>query len=349
MCELIESAIPADKQLAATSRMNNLEKRPNVVVLLTTQWRAQSTGYSGDGNAVTPFLDMLAEQSIDFYQAVTPHPFGVFARGAFLTGVACPENGISDYYDPLPAGATTIAHRYRKRGYETAFFGKWQLYERDRKVPVVGEDHAKIEVPVNRRGGFSFWEGFESGFLLNDGFYHGSALGAPQRIEGYQSEVVVGRLEEFLKSRASDQPLFTVLSLDPPHPYFLPQEVRGDSEIVETARRELSGYYAHIEATDRAVGRLVASLKRELDWENTIFVFSSVHGDMHGSHGLFRKGWPHEASVRVPLLVSWPSVFKSARRDPLLISLLDLGPTLFGLCFEGDRWGSGGPSEGLDL
>ena len=32
-------------------------------------------------------------------------------------------------------------------------------------------------------------------------------------------------------------------------------------------------------------------------------VFTSVHGDMHGAHGLFRKGWPHEESVRVPLLV----------------------------------------------
>jgi arylsulfatase A-like enzyme len=35
---------------------------------------------------------------------------------------------------------------------------------------------------------------------------------------------------------------------------------------------------------------------------------TSVHGDMHGSHGLFRKGWPHEESVRVPLLVRCPGV-----------------------------------------
>ena len=32
-------------------------------------------------------------------------------------------------------------------------------------------------------------------------------------------------------------------------------------------------------------------------------IFTSVHGDMHGAHGLFRKGWPYEESIRVPLLV----------------------------------------------
>ena len=153
---------------------------------MTTQWRAQSTGYGGDGNASTPFLDSLAEESIDFFQAVTPHPFGVFARAAFLTGVACPDNGIAGYYDPLPENAQTLANLYQDQGYDTAFFGKWQLFERDRKAPVVGIEHALVEVPENRRGGFSHWEGFESGFLLNDGYYHGSKIGPPKKMEGYQ-------------------------------------------------------------------------------------------------------------------------------------------------------------------
>jgi arylsulfatase A-like enzyme len=51
-------------------------------------------------------------------------------------------------------------------------------------------------------------------------------------------------------------------------------------------------------------------------------VVTSVHGDMHGAHGLFRKGWPHEESVRVPLLVRRPG--EPPRRDDSPISLLDL-------------------------
>ncbi len=90
------------------------------------------------------------------------------------------------------------------------------------------------------------------------------------------------------------------------------------SEVESKARGELAGYYAHIEATDRAIGRLVAAMPRE----NTIVVFTSVHGDMHGAHGLFRKGWPHEESVRVPLLVRAPGV--KARQDDAAVSLVDL-------------------------
>jgi arylsulfatase A-like enzyme len=79
----------------------------------------------------------------------------------------------------------------------------------------------------------------------------------------------------------------------------LPANVPRGGEIETQARRELAGYYAHIEATDRAIGQLLARVPRE----NTLVVFTSVHGDMHGAHGLFRKGWPHEESVRVPLVV----------------------------------------------
>ena len=83
------------------------------------------------------------------------------------------------------------------------------------------------------------------------------------------------------------------------------------------ARQELAGYYAHIEATDRAIGALVRAVTSD-----TIVVFTSVHGDMHGAHGLFRKGWPHEESVRVPLLVRMPGV--AARKDDAAVSLVDL-------------------------
>ncbi|HRL14375.1 MAG TPA: vitamin B12 dependent-methionine synthase activation domain-containing protein, partial [Aggregatilineales bacterium] len=42
--------------------------------------------------------------------AVTPHPFGPFARAALLTGEPSPENGVRDYFDPLPGDARTVAH-----------------------------------------------------------------------------------------------------------------------------------------------------------------------------------------------------------------------------------------------
>lgn len=318
---------------------------PNILWILTTQWRAQACGYAGDPNARTPCLDALAARGVNFAQAVTPHPFGPFARAALLTGVPSPENGVRDYFDPLPAAARTVAHDMGDRSYSTAFFGKWHLYKRDRSSGLTGEAHATIVVPPQFRGGFAFWEGFESGFLLNNPWLHGTRLPIPVRFEGYQGDVVCGRASEHLRSLAG--PWFAVVSLEAPHPpYGSPAsgvpardpaglKLRGNvpAEAASRARRDLAGYYAHIEATDRAIGRLVESLPAA-----TRIVVTSVHGDMHGSHGLFRKGWPHEESVRVPLLVNGTG---GPRRDESPISLV-------GLAGMARAWADGGEAAPPD-
>jgi len=311
--------------------------RPNILWIVTTQWRAQACGYAGDANARTPSLDSLAAQGVNFSQAVTPHPFGPFARAALLTGVPSPENGIRDYFDPLPAGTRTVAQALAAQGYATAFFGKWHLGKRDAAAPLVGDEHAKIVVRPGERGGFEFWEGFESGFLLNDPWLHGTRLPQPWRFEGYQADVVCARASEFLaggrEEAGGGRPWFCVVSLEAPHPPYdapaagvaprdpreivLPLNVPLGGPVEEKARRELAGYYAHIEAADRAIGRLLEGH----GGAGTIVVFTSAHGDMHGAHGLFRKGWPYEESVRVPLLVRVPG---ETGRSDAPVSLLDL-------------------------
>jgi arylsulfatase A-like enzyme len=318
-----------------------MPERPNILWIVTTQWRAQACGYAGDPNARTPALDRLAAGSIDFTQAVTPHPFGPFARAALLTGVPSPKNGVRDYFDPLPASARTIALLLASEGYATAFFGKWHLARRDPAEPLVGEAHAKIIVPAAERGGFEFWEGFESGFLLNDPWLHGSRLPTPTRFAGYQSDVLCDRTRDWIGGQAQDgRPWFTMVSLEAPHPPYgapagvepadpsalvLAPSVPRGGETEARARPELAGYYAHIEATDRAIGVLWDSLRAN-SAAPTIVVFTSVHGDMHGAHGLFRKGWPYEESVRVPLLVHLPAALggRGGVRTNQLASLLDL-------------------------
>lgn len=329
-----------------------------------------ATGYAGDVNARTPWLDGLASEAINYTQAVTPHPLGPQARAALLTGKLCPENGVKGYWDALPvydekkqvrasslahgeAGGhrpplqgRTVAHALKDRGYATAWFGKWHLAERDRSAPFVGEAHAKQIVPPERRGGFELWEGFESGFLLNDPWLHGTRIEAPRKFKGYQSDVLVQRAAGWIVdcgSRNADlgKPFFAVASLEAPHPPYhapaphvaevkpgdlkLRANVPAGGDIEKQAREEMAGYYAHIEATDRAIGKLLS----EVDLSETIVVFTSVHGDMHGAHGLFRKGWPYEESIRVPLLVRHPggkgrSKKEEGRKDPSPVSLVDL-------------------------
>lgn len=335
--------------------------RPNILVIVTTQWRAQATGYAGDKNALTPWLDGLAAEAVNYTQAVTPHPLGPQARAALLTGRLCPENGVCSYEDPLPADARTVAHAMGNRGYTTAFFGKWHLAPRDRSAPLVGEVHAKTIVPTERRGGFEMWEGFEGGFLLNNPWLHGTRIATPQHFKGYQSDVVCQRAgiwsrEHSQRHMEGGKPYFCMVSLEAPHPpYHAPaphvREVKPAEIILranvplggpveQQAREELAGYYAHIEATDRALGQLLA----EVDLSDTIVVFTSVHGDLHGSHGLFRKAWPYEESIRIPLLIRPLRAVnrkrqngEGGRKDDAPVSLLDL-PHMLVAWAEGREW-----------
>lgn len=350
--------------------------QPNILWIVTTQWRAQATGYAGDVNALTPWLDGLASEAVNYTQAVTPHPMGPQARAALLTGQLCPGNGVSGYWDALPVYdekkdgkdgghrpplqlGRTVAHALRDRGYATGYFGKWHLAERDRTAPFVGEAHARMIVPPDRRGGFEFWEGFEGGFLLNDPWLHGTRIEQPKHFKGYQSDVLIQRASEWSKEQGmrrveGGRPYFCVVSLEAPHPPYhapaphvrevKPAEIKLRANVpvggpVEhQAREELAGYYAHIEATDRAIGKLIA----EVDLSDTIIVFTSVHGDMHGSHGLFRKGWAYEESIRVPLLIRFPKTEgrrkkEEGRTDGSPVSLVDLSHMAVAWA-EGREW-----------
>ncbi|MBE2212336.1 MAG: sulfatase-like hydrolase/transferase [Opitutaceae bacterium] len=301
-------------------------------------------GHVGDVNARTPALDRLAAEGVSYGAAVTPHPFGPFARAALLTGVPCPANGVRDYYDPLPDDARTIAHELAARGYATAWFGKWHLARRDPAAPLVGETHARMVVPPESRGGFAFWEGFEGGFLLNDPWLHGTRLPDPVCVPGYQSDILCRRAEAWQSEPArTDRPWFSVVSLEAPHPPYdaptpepdsscdpreivLDPNVPRGGEVEARARRELAGYYAHVAATDAAIGRLLAAVRARVSagGRATSVVFFSVHGDMHGAHGRFRKGWPHDESVRVPLITArWPGA-DGPRIDHRPVSLIDL-------------------------
>ena len=60
--------------------------KPNIVFVLTDQWRAQATGYAGDPNVKTPHLDALAVRSINFENAVSVCPVCTPYRASLMTG-----------------------------------------------------------------------------------------------------------------------------------------------------------------------------------------------------------------------------------------------------------------------
>ncbi len=65
--------------------------------------------------------------------------------------------------------------------------------------------------------------------------------------------------------------------------------------------------------------------------DDTIIVFSSDHGDMHGSHGVYKKQWPWSEAIKVPFAIRYPNVVAKGYRLQTPISVIDIMPTLLGL------------------
>lgn len=72
----------------------------------------------------------------------------------------------------------------------------------------------------------------------------------------------------------------------------------------ELARQAQIGYYACITHLDHQIGRLIMALIEQELYDDTIFLFTSDHGEELCDHHMFRKSRPYEGSCNIPLIIS---------------------------------------------
>ncbi|MCB9769591.1 MAG: sulfatase-like hydrolase/transferase, partial [Candidatus Omnitrophica bacterium] len=72
--------------LASTGKEVSSQEKPNVVYVFADQWRAQSFGHCGDPDAITPNIDALSKESVNFTHAVSGMPVCSPYRASLLTG-----------------------------------------------------------------------------------------------------------------------------------------------------------------------------------------------------------------------------------------------------------------------
>ncbi|HBQ63543.1 MAG TPA: sulfatase, partial [Clostridiales bacterium] len=101
----------------------------------------------------------------------------------------------------------------------------------------------------------------------------------------------------------------------------------------ETEKKEyIADYYAMISLIDDQLGRLLDTLERTGQKENTVIFFHSDHGEMLCDHGLILKGaYFYQELVHIPLIVSWPGHFPSGVQSRALVELVDLPETILEL------------------
>jgi arylsulfatase A-like enzyme len=319
---------------------DNEDGRPNIVFILTDQWRASATGYSGDPNVRTPNLDRLADESFNFVNTISVCPVCTPYRASLLTGKYPTSTGMFLNDAHLPDKELCIAEVLKTEGYQTAYIGKWHL-----------DGHGRSDyIPPERRQGFEYWKGAECDHNYNRSHYYAGSSDKKMFWEGYDVFAQTKDAQKYiLKHGDNDKPFFLFVSYGTPHfPHetapekfkanYPPEKIILPANVPDSmraqARKEAQGYYAHCEALDQSIGKLLSTLDESGLRENTIVIFTSDHGEMMGSHGVppKQKQVPWNESAGVPFLLRYPALHgEKAKEIEMPIVTPDIFPTLLGL------------------
>ena len=333
--------------------------RPNVVFFLADDLGWGDLGCYGQMKIRTPAIDRLAADGMRFTQAYAGNAVCAPSRCCLMTGKhpghAHVRNNRQWKPDqkwsgqiPLPADAVTLPKLFQAAGYATGAMGKWGLGSPENTGDPARQGighffgyycqaHAHNHYPeyVWRKGEKVPLDGNT-----------GAATGKQYTQDLFEAEAL-----KFVRDH-KDGPFFLYMPFTIPHlalqaPDDALAEYRG--KFPETPYRgkayqhhdtPRAAYAAMVTRMDRTVGRVMDLLKElKLD-DNTIVVFSSDNGAIHGyagtdakffgSIGELRgmKGSLYEGGIRVPLIVRWPGQVKPGTTSDLPVAFWDLLPTL---------------------
>lgn len=334
---LTTCSVPSDK------KQMNIPSKPNVVFVLADQWRAQAMGYAGNDVVKTPNLDKLAIENVNFAMAISSCAVCSPARASIMSGEYPLTHGIFYNDKPLKNGVKTIAEVFGDHGYRTGYIGKWHLNGRTNEETF--QESRLKPVPEDRRQGFEYWKVAECTHNYNHSVYF-DENNVKHIWPGYDARAQTDSAIAFIQ-RNNTQPFFLYLSWGPPHnPYGTAPEkykmMYSDTSkirlrpnvpdsMIARAKPDIAGYYAHCTALDDYIGRLQKAVREVGIENNTIFIFTSDHGDMLWSHGKFAKQKPWDESIRVPFLLKYPAIFDDAKEISTPFVTTDIMPTILGL------------------
>jgi len=274
----------------------------NLLLVTLDTVRADRLGCYGDGQAETPHIDSLCNSGIMFSDAVASAPITLPSHATIMTGLSPASHGVRDNgIYRLGDEHSTLAERLRSHGYETAaFIGCFVLDER------FGLDQ-----------GFDLYD-----FEVTPEGYRPGMLDFNERSARSVTDAALSWLDE-RDSAGTTSPFFAWVHYFDPHlPYSSPLQA-----LTRFASRP---YDAEIAYVDQQFGRLLSELERTDQLDDTLIIVVSDHGEALGEHGEPTHGMLlYRSTVRVPFIISCPSLFDGAHRaGDQVVGLVDVRATV---------------------
>ncbi|MEM6981355.1 MAG: sulfatase-like hydrolase/transferase, partial [Planctomycetota bacterium] len=325
----------------------------NVVLLFADDWRHDTLGCAGHPVVKTPSLDRLASNGVRFVNNyVTTSICGV-SRASLLTGQWMSRHGNRSFGPFETAWTDTFPGVFRDAGYQVAHVGKWHngpfpkerfdfgtsYYGKHWMKPRPGQGRRLIHVTEqNEIDALEFLTARprDQPFVLTVAFFATHAednhplqfLPQPESMSLYDSigipvppnatDASFERLPEFVSRESNEGRNRWHWRFDTPEKY----------------QSMMKNYYRLASEVDATCGRVIELLEAQGALDQTMIIFTTDNGYYHAEHGLADKWYPHQESIRVPLIVFDPRLPDAQRgrtHDAMTLNV-DLAPTMLTSC-----------------
>lgn len=337
------------------------QQKPNIVLIIADQMRADASKREGFALNTTPFLDSLAKDGTWFNKAYCAAPACVPSRTSMMTGRFPSATRVRSNWNTNDATfKTDLANVVKEQGYTTALIGKNHSYLTKKNFDHWVEYSHLEEIDSKDPEVLKVNE-----YLHGTHFYFDDKP-APFPAEMQQPARIVNDAEQWIKEDVKEKgkPFFLYMSIPEPHnpyqvsePYYslfppntLPPvragkevlEKKGNKWVLQHTMEEMgypgfekniprirSNYYGMLRLIDDQVKRFVNFLKEQQLADNTIIIFVADHGDFAGEYGLIKKGVETpECLARIPMIWHGPGIIKNKLPHQAHVSNIDIFPTI---------------------
>ena len=322
------------------------EKPLNILILHADDWRYDTLGCAGDAVVKTPNLDRLAKQGMRFTHACVTTAICGVSRASLLTGQWMSRHGNPAFQMFKTPWSETYPGLLRTNGYWVGHVGKWhngkfpaEQYDFGRSYQgthwMKQPDGSMIHVTQkNEKDAMEFLRTrpADKPFCLTVAFFATHAedsnplqyLPQPESMKLYQDITVP------VPVNATDESFHRL-------PPFIANEKnegrvrwRWRFDTPEKFQTMMKNYYRLATEVDTTCGRVLEELKKQGVLEHTLVIFTGDNGYYHAEHGLADKWYPHQESIRVPLIVRDPRMASERHgqtNDEFALNV-DLAPTI---------------------
>ncbi|KAL9191474.1 hypothetical protein ACHAXT_001180 [Thalassiosira profunda] len=350
-----------DETIEAEEEEEEPRKPMNIVLFYADDWRHDTLGAAGNPVVKTPVLDALAKEGVRFTencvttsicwvsratlysgQYLARHHFEMLGRGRTVE-----VNGTkTEMKFEVPQNETIYSLLKQKAGYSVGHSGKLGLW-----VPM--DDALNFDFFIDEDGwhwrqlGNRMWHITEKNtadslrylmtrdktkpFFLNVAYFATHAVDGNVKQYMPQNESMSMYVNDTIPipKTATDE------AWQKMPPFF------GDYNEGRTRWRwrfdnyskhqtMMKNYYRMATEVDTSVGIILKQLEQSGELNNTLIIFTTDNGNFHAEHGLADKWYPHQESIRVPLIIKDPRMdpeFRGTTNSELTLNI-DLTATI---------------------